>query len=97
MTAGDYSIGSDHWPGLSKLIEEAGEMLQVGGKLMGTGGDPNHWDGSDLIERLHEELADLGAAISFFVFANGDVLDEDRIFERKTAKFRQFIEWHETQ
>lgn len=28
----DYAIGSKKWPGLTKLIEEAGEVLQVVGK-----------------------------------------------------------------
>ncbi len=47
MTAsGDFSIGSDIWPGISKLIEEAAEVGQVCGKLIGSGGghvlDPLH-------------------------------------------------------
>lgn len=33
--SGDFSIGGTLWPGLSKLIEECGEVLQVGGKLIG--------------------------------------------------------------
>lgn len=39
-----FAIGSPVWPGLSKLAEEAGETLQVVGKLMGTGGESAHWD-----------------------------------------------------
>lgn len=29
-----FSIGSKRWPGISKLIEECGEVLQIAGKLM---------------------------------------------------------------
>jgi hypothetical protein len=46
--AGPYSIGSTVWPGLSKLVEEMGEVGQVVGKLIATGGDPAHRDGTDL-------------------------------------------------
>jgi NTP pyrophosphatase (non-canonical NTP hydrolase) len=53
-----FAIGDNEWAGLSKLIEEAGEVIQVGGKLMGSRGDTNHWSG-DLREKLVEELGDL--------------------------------------
>jgi hypothetical protein len=33
-----FAIGSDAWPGTSKLLEEQGELVQVLGKLMATGG-----------------------------------------------------------
>jgi NTP pyrophosphatase (non-canonical NTP hydrolase) len=65
-----YAIGSETWPGLSKLVEECGEVLQVAGKLMGTGGQVEHWDGTDLRERMTEELADLLAAIDFLQYMN---------------------------
>lgn len=32
--SGPYGIGADNWPGLAKLIEECGEVLQVLGKLL---------------------------------------------------------------
>lgn len=35
---GSFSLGSRTWPGLSKLVEECGEVLQIAGKIMGTGG-----------------------------------------------------------
>lgn len=75
-----YSIGSDAWPGLSKLIEECGETIQVAGKLMGTGGAVEHWDGSNLGDRLIEEIGDLQAAIEFFVETNDlDIFRINRI------------------
>jgi NTP pyrophosphatase (non-canonical NTP hydrolase) len=95
MSAGPYSIGSNHWPGLSKLIEELGEVGQVAGKLIATNGEASHWDGSNLRERLEEELADLAAAISFVIETNG--LDIGRVFERRQRKLEQFHRWHEEQ
>jgi NTP pyrophosphatase (non-canonical NTP hydrolase) len=91
--AGPYSIGSDVWPGLSKLIEECGEVIQVAGKLLGANGDPNHWDGSDLRLRLQEELADLTAAIQFVEHRND--LDGGVIWDRTHSKLRKFDTWHE--
>ena len=90
--AGPYSIGSDHWPGLSKLIEEAGEVQQVAGKLLGSGGESAHWDGSDLRERLHEEIADLMAACFFVIEANG--FDENKMRNRSQEKMELFQKWH---
>lgn len=91
MTA-PFSLGSKTWPGLSKLMEEAGEVVQVGGKLMGTGGATNHWDGTNLAERMEEELADLQAAILFFIMTNA--LDSEKIGDRVGKKVAQFMIWH---
>lgn len=91
----EYNIGSNTWPGLSKLIEEMGEVGQVVGKILGTGGVPNHWDGTNLVDRLHEELADLEAAIQFVKEING--LDLMRCAERRAEKVALFYEWHEAQ
>lgn len=93
--SGPYSIGSGHWPGISKLVEEASEVGQVVGKLMGTGGDADHWDGSDLHERLHEELGDLLAAVEFVVTMNA--LDARAIHEQKIRKLLLFHKWHDAQ
>ncbi len=88
-----FAIGSTVWPGLSKLVEEMGEVLQVAGKTMGTGGLAMHWDGSDLRKRLEEEIADTMAAIRFFTEHNG--LDEERIAQRAEQKYKLFCTWHE--
>lgn len=90
--AGPYGIGSDMWPGLSKLIEECGEVIQVAGKILGTGGTAAHWDGTDLRERLTEELADLGAAMAFVGDHND--LDADALTERMDTKYALFEQWH---
>lgn len=82
------------WPGTSKLIEEAGELQQVLGKLIGNHGNTDHFDGSDLRVRLLEEIADLRAAIVFF--GNMNLTGEERstIQNRTDAKLELFKKWH---
>ena len=89
---GPYSIGSNMWPGLSKLIEESGEVQQVVGKLIATGGKTKHWDFPDLRECLQEEIADLMAACLFVIEANG--LDENVMRDRSRVKLALFHRWH---
>lgn len=60
---GPFAIGGNVWPGVSKLIEEAGEVIQVCGKLIQTSGAHQHRDGSNLKERLEDEIADLMARV----------------------------------
>lgn len=89
-----FAIGDSEWPGLSKLVEECGEVTQVVGKLMGTGGNLNHWDGSKLDVRLMEEMADVLAAIRFVVRHCN--VDADALNTRADRKLRQFEDWHAT-
>jgi len=89
---GEFSIGGKLWPGLSKLIEEAGEVMQVAGKLIGSEGRTDHWSGN-LDTALIEELGDLAAAMEFFVLANG--LDMAAIGARRERKLETFRRWHE--
>lgn len=88
---GDFSIGGQLWPGLSKLIEECGEVMQVGGKLIGSEGRTDHWSG-DLNQMLIEELGDLAAAMEFFATINN--LDDEAIGRRREQKFDRFMQWH---
>lgn len=90
--AGPYSIGSTVWPGLSKVVEECGEVGQVLGKLIGSGGDPNHFDGSDLKTRAEDEIGDLLAALDYFIRRND--LDFGRFMSRRDAKIALFDQWH---
>ena len=90
--SGDFSIGSNVWPGISKLIEECGETVQVCGKLLGSRGQVAHWDGSDLKERLEEEIADLLAAIDFVSIRCG--LNSAAIIDRRVRKKVLFDQWH---
>ena len=88
----DFNIGSKKWPGLSKLIEEAGEVQQVCGKLIATDGEIAHWDGSNLKERLEQEIGDLLAACKF-VERYCD-LDARAISVRSVQKMATFVGWH---
>jgi NTP pyrophosphatase (non-canonical NTP hydrolase) len=90
-----FSIGSKRWPGISKLIEECGEVIQVAGKLMGARGSIAHFDGSNLKERLEDEIGDALAACRFVVKRCG--LDLARVMSRCETKLALFEHWHETE
>jgi NTP pyrophosphatase (non-canonical NTP hydrolase) len=89
-----FAIGDKEWPGISKLTEEAGEVLQIVGKLMGTGGNAAHWNVPDLRQALINELGDLQAAIALVVGLNFN--DEERKFlkERADQKLAIFLGWY---
>jgi NTP pyrophosphatase (non-canonical NTP hydrolase) len=91
--AGPYSIGSDTWPGLAKLAEECGEVIQVIGKIIALSGAENydHWDGTNVRERLQEELGDVLAAIDFVQEHNG--LSRVIMIRRKQHKTALFEKW----
>ena len=93
--SGDFSIGALVWPGVSKLIEEAAEVLQVAGKLLGSRGDVDHFDGSNLKARFEVELGDLLAAVDF-VSRHND-LDAAAIKRQRQAKLARYEEWHRDQ
>lgn len=77
--------------GLSKLVEECGEVQQVVGKLLQYPSGP-HPDGKGkLSHRLENELADLQAAAAFVEMQLG--LDRRRITIRAAQKLQQFLQW----
>lgn len=92
-----FAIGGSVWPGLSKLTEECGEVGQVIGKLMGTGGATNHWDGSDLAVRLTEEMGDVLAAIEFVTMMNPQHVNAVAMDDRRIKKLALFEKWHREQ
>lgn len=82
---------NDVWKGIGKLIEEAGEVSQVLGKLIPFP-DGRHPDGNgNLRQRIQEEIADLYAALDYFVGENS--LNGKDINARRQDKYRQFMEW----
>jgi NTP pyrophosphatase (non-canonical NTP hydrolase) len=89
-----FTLGSDTWPGVAKVTEEAGELLQLLGKLQACGGADVHFDGTAMRARITEEVADLGAALLFMAEKNG--LDMDLIDDRSQSKFEQYESWHKT-
>lgn len=74
---------------------KAGEVQQVAGKIIATDGERQHWDGSDLLTGLEEEIADVIAACQFVRDLNR--LDGDRIARRVFEKYERFIAWHHAQ
>jgi len=87
-----YCIGSDEWNGLSKLIEELGELQQVCGKLIGSQGESNHWSG-DLHAKFIEELGDVYASLDFFVDMNFSPEMQKDIYTRAFVKNTTFRKW----
>ena len=88
----DYCIGSDRWNGLSKLIEELGELQQVNEKLIGSGGETDHWSG-DLRAKYIEEIGDVMAAVDFFLLENFTDDEIDAILEQADKKNKLFCQW----
>jgi len=87
-----YCIGSNEWNGLSKLIEELGELQQVCGKLIGSQGESNHWSG-DLHAKFIEELGDVYASLDFFVDMNFSADAQKDIYKRAFVKNTTFRKW----
>lgn len=86
-----FAIGDEEWPGIAKMNEECGELIQVIGKLMGSSGDVNHWSGN-LRDKLHEEMGDALAALNF-VILHCDV-DHQAIEKQRRKKLARFERWH---
>jgi len=82
------------WSGISKLIEECSELVVVCGKLIQSRGERKHWSG-DLVDMMHDEIADVLAAIEWVV--EHAMLDRDRIKARRNEKLLKYREWHEGQ
>ncbi len=95
MTGNKFMIGAKIWPGLSKLIEELGDVAQVAGKLIAADGNDIHWEGTNLRERMHEKIADLIAACTFVIEQNG--LSSKLISDRVAHKLSLFRQWHTSQ
>ena len=88
-----FTIGCKDWPGISKVVEEAGELGQVCGRLIQMKGEREHFSGADLVHDLEDEIADTMAAIHYLMDHNPS-LDHDRIAERQATKYQRFNDWH---
>ena len=93
-----FQFASDVWPGLAKLSEECGEVVQVVGKIIGTAGTMEFRDGRKVgRERLVDELGDL-TAIAQFVIDHALTKDErTEVTRRARRKRAQFKEWRKTE
>ena len=91
---GPFSLGQNIWPGVAKLMEECGEVIQVCAKLIATGGATAHWSGRDLRADLEHELGDLQAAQTFVIEHNPQ-LRRAEIDWQTNAKRNLFRQWHD--
>jgi NTP pyrophosphatase (non-canonical NTP hydrolase) len=83
-----------YWKGIFKIVEEAGELLDVLGKLgqFPKGIHPSEQDGEIiLLEQLPEEIADVKATLDYFISANK--LDAGAIEVRRLSKVKKFFNW----
>jgi hypothetical protein len=82
---GPYGIGSETWPGLSRLAADAAQVVRVACTIMGNGGDTLHEaETAGLRESLQEELGDLRAAIDYVIGKNA--LDWDAVNRRRDRR-----------
>jgi NTP pyrophosphatase (non-canonical NTP hydrolase) len=83
MAKSKYRVCSIEWPGLAKLVEEAGEVVKEAGKIMGG------CDSPERVARLNEELGDLWAAM-VFVRSNNLQLDNAVIAAKADEKLNRW-------
>lgn len=92
---GPFTFGQDIWPGLAKLQEEMNELDTVLAKIQGLGGGTDYWGGRDLRPELLNEIADVRAALDFFLensnFSGEEILN---VFIRSDTKQKLFDKWH---
>lgn len=97
VSEGKFDIGSKVWPGLGKVLEESGELSQILAKIIATGGSLWYFDGSNLGDKLRDEVADLYAALDFFCEFNPIALNPEGagygVEERRTDKRAKFRGW----
>lgn len=77
--------------GLTKLVEECGELIAVAAKKQAYMDTDLHPDGSNLKERMEEEIADVLAAIKFVECRFR--LNTITIDHRMVEKFKLYEKW----
>lgn len=82
-----YGIGSDTWPGLSRLAADAAQVARLAAAIIGTGND-THQDTAVQRESLQEQLGDLRAAIDYVIGKNA--LDWTAVNRRRDRKRTQY-------
>lgn len=92
-----FAFGDKEWPGIAKLNEESGELVQVIGKLMMTHGKAEYWNGVDLRVSLVEEMADAAAAIDFVMKHALSQEERNALIVRLKEKFSLYEKWHAEQ
>lgn len=78
--------------GLTKLLEELGELAQIAAKKSAYINTDLHPDGKLMMPRMAEEMGDVLGAIAFVMEEFN--MDEDFILERAEKKFNIFTNWN---
>jgi hypothetical protein len=78
-----YGIGSDTWPGMSRLAADAARVASVARAIISTGNDTDQ-DEAAQRESLQEQLGDLRAAIDYVIGKNA--LDWAAVNKRRDRK-----------
>jgi hypothetical protein len=87
-----YGIGSDTWPGLSRLAADAAQVARAAAAIIGTGNDPAQ-DSAVQRENLQEQLGDLRAAIDYVIGKNAlDWAAVNRRRDRKRSLYERDID-----
>lgn len=85
------------WHGIAKLIEECAELQVVLAKLQAypEGKHPDERYAAPLMDRLHDELGDVLAAVQFFCDYNREDISSGDVQRRRIAKFTKLVGYHE--
>lgn len=90
-----FKIEDKKWPGVAKCLEEMSELSTEFGRLIANNGKVKHWNGTDLKLTIKDEVADVLAALTFFVDYNMNDLEIEYILDRMKRKFDTFNGWRE--
>ena len=87
-----YGIGSDTWPGLSRLAADAAQVARAAAAIISTGNDTAQ-DAAVQRENLQEQLGDLRAAIDYVIGKNAlDWAAVNRRRDRKRSLYERGID-----
>ena len=87
-----YGIGSDTWPGLSRLAADAAQVARAAAAIISTGNDTAQ-DPAVQRENLQEQLGDLRAAIDYVIGKNAlDWAAVNRRRDRKRSLYERGID-----
>jgi len=87
-----YGIGSDTWPGLSRLAADAAQVAAAARAIISTGNDTGQ-DAAVQRESLQEQLGDLRAAIDYVIGKNAlDWAAVNRRRDRKRSLYERGID-----
>lgn len=89
-----HQLGDMKYHGIVKVVEESAELIAELAKLTACP-DGIFWDGSNIHERVLDEIGDALAAINFFVGQLPNPADQLAINKRCMEKTVKFMMWHD--